>query len=328
MRGGRVNWAVDEGVASEKTRGSSPAMVVPGVPLCRDDRLLPVEQLTPVAHARCERDIGRTACVLAASEHELGKQYTPERRLIDRVKPYPFQNGYERRVKVPHGLGVCDASGDRVVQLLVVVQAALRASEACGSGGSSVEDPVAAEWRPLEVGGHGEVVGDEPVELCRGGHVALDEVDLALVACRHVAECDAAVYVLADELAGALVALVGGEDCVLAGGRPACGGRHRTGAIAVAAILPGLRIAATRARDERVVIFGSGTAGIGIADQIRALMVRDGPSEHEATRRFWCVDKQGPARRRHEGPARLPAALRTPVRGGLRLGVGGHDRSV
>jgi malate dehydrogenase (oxaloacetate-decarboxylating) len=42
-----------------------------------------------------------------------------------------------------------------------------------------------------------------------------------------------------------------------------------------------------------VVIFGSGTAGIGIADQIRALMIRDGLSEQDATRRFWCVDKQG-----------------------------------
>ncbi len=42
-----------------------------------------------------------------------------------------------------------------------------------------------------------------------------------------------------------------------------------------------------------VVIFGSGTAGIGIADQIRDVMVGDGLEEAEATRRFWCVDKQG-----------------------------------
>ena len=34
-------------------------------------------------------------------------------------------------------------------------------------------------------------------------------------------------------------------------------------------ILAGMRIAGTRPRDQRVVIFGSGTAGIGIADQIR-----------------------------------------------------------
>jgi malate dehydrogenase (oxaloacetate-decarboxylating) len=41
------------------------------------------------------------------------------------------------------------------------------------------------------------------------------------------------------------------------------------------------------------VIFGAGTAGVGIADQLRMVMVRDGLSQEEATRRVWCVDKQG-----------------------------------
>jgi malate dehydrogenase (oxaloacetate-decarboxylating) len=66
-----------------------------------------------------------------------------------------------------------------------------------------------------------------------------------------------------------------------------------TGAIAIAAILGGMRVAGTRPSEQRVVIFGAGTAGIGIADQIRAVMVRDGLSEDEAMRRFWCVDKHG-----------------------------------
>jgi malate dehydrogenase (oxaloacetate-decarboxylating) len=66
-----------------------------------------------------------------------------------------------------------------------------------------------------------------------------------------------------------------------------------TGAITVAAILAGLRVAKTRASEQRVVIFGAGTAGMGIADQIRTIMIDDGLSEEEATRRFWCVDKQG-----------------------------------
>jgi len=66
-----------------------------------------------------------------------------------------------------------------------------------------------------------------------------------------------------------------------------------TGAITLAAILAGLRVAGTRPHEQRVVIFGSGTAGIGIADQIRAVMISDGLSEEEATRRFWCVDRQG-----------------------------------
>src|ERR1700733_3270774 len=66
-----------------------------------------------------------------------------------------------------------------------------------------------------------------------------------------------------------------------------------TGAITLAAVLAGMRVAGTRPSEQRVVIFGSGTAGVGIADQIRVVMVRDGLSEDEATRRFWCVDRQG-----------------------------------
>ncbi len=66
-----------------------------------------------------------------------------------------------------------------------------------------------------------------------------------------------------------------------------------TGAITLAAILAGMRVAGTRPSEQRVVIFGAGTAGVGIADQIRAVMVRDGLSEPAATRRFWCIDKQG-----------------------------------
>src|SRR6185312_14384288 len=51
--------------------------------------------------------------------------------------------------------------------------------------------------------------------------------------------------------------------------------------------------AGSRPSDQRVVIFGAGTAGVGVADQIRAVMVDDGLREEEATRRFWCVDRQG-----------------------------------
>jgi malate dehydrogenase (oxaloacetate-decarboxylating) len=66
-----------------------------------------------------------------------------------------------------------------------------------------------------------------------------------------------------------------------------------TGAITVAAILAGLRAARSRASEQRVVIFGAGTAGMGIADQIRTILKSDGLSAQEATRRFWVVDKQG-----------------------------------
>ena len=66
-----------------------------------------------------------------------------------------------------------------------------------------------------------------------------------------------------------------------------------TGAITLAAVYTALRIAKTDLRDQRVVIFGSGTAGIGNADQIRAAMMLAGLSQEEATRQFWCVDIQG-----------------------------------
>jgi malate dehydrogenase (oxaloacetate-decarboxylating) len=66
-----------------------------------------------------------------------------------------------------------------------------------------------------------------------------------------------------------------------------------TGAITLAAILAGMRVAGSRPREQRVVIFGAGTAGVGIADQIRAVMVSDGLSVQEATEQFWLVDKQG-----------------------------------
>jgi malate dehydrogenase (oxaloacetate-decarboxylating) len=66
-----------------------------------------------------------------------------------------------------------------------------------------------------------------------------------------------------------------------------------TGAIALAAVISAVRVRGTPLRDQRVVIFGAGTAGIGVADQIRGAMVRDGLSKEEATGRFWCVDRQG-----------------------------------
>ncbi|HKD76646.1 MAG TPA: oxaloacetate-decarboxylating malate dehydrogenase, partial [Ktedonobacterales bacterium] len=63
-----------------------------------------------------------------------------------------------------------------------------------------------------------------------------------------------------------------------------------TGAITLAAIFSAVTVSGIPLREQRVVIFGSGTAGIGNADQIRAAMIADGLSEAEATRHFWCVD--------------------------------------
>jgi malate dehydrogenase (oxaloacetate-decarboxylating) len=66
-----------------------------------------------------------------------------------------------------------------------------------------------------------------------------------------------------------------------------------TGAITLAAAISAVRICGTPLRNQRVVIFGAGTAGVGIADQIRDSMVREGLSTEEASRRFWFVDRDG-----------------------------------
>src|SRR5579864_6535368 len=66
-----------------------------------------------------------------------------------------------------------------------------------------------------------------------------------------------------------------------------------TGAITLAAVVSAIRVCGTPLRNQRVVIFGAGTAGIGIADQICDAMVREGLSKEDAARRFWCVDRQG-----------------------------------
>jgi malate dehydrogenase (oxaloacetate-decarboxylating) len=66
-----------------------------------------------------------------------------------------------------------------------------------------------------------------------------------------------------------------------------------TGAIVLAATLAAVRVSGTPIRDQRIVIFGAGTAGIGIADQLRDAMVRDGLDRQTATRRIWAIDKQG-----------------------------------
>jgi malate dehydrogenase (oxaloacetate-decarboxylating) len=66
-----------------------------------------------------------------------------------------------------------------------------------------------------------------------------------------------------------------------------------TGAIALAAAISAIRVCGTTMRSQRVVIFGAGTAGVGVADKLTKAMIREGLSRAEATGRFWCVDRQG-----------------------------------
>jgi len=66
-----------------------------------------------------------------------------------------------------------------------------------------------------------------------------------------------------------------------------------TGAITLAAAISAVRVCGTPLRNQRVVILGAGTAGVGVADQLRAAMVREGLPKDDANSRFWCVDRQG-----------------------------------
>jgi malate dehydrogenase (oxaloacetate-decarboxylating) len=66
-----------------------------------------------------------------------------------------------------------------------------------------------------------------------------------------------------------------------------------TGAITLAAAASAMRICGTLLRNQRIVIFGAGIAGIGIADLMRDVMIEGGLSAEEATRRIWCVDVHG-----------------------------------
>ncbi len=66
-----------------------------------------------------------------------------------------------------------------------------------------------------------------------------------------------------------------------------------TGAITLAATLSAIKVTGVPMRQQKLVVFGAGTAGVGIADQLRDAMIRDGASEAQATGQVWLVDQQG-----------------------------------
>jgi malate dehydrogenase (oxaloacetate-decarboxylating) len=100
-----------------------------------------------------------------------------------------------------------------------------------------------------------------------------------------------------------------------------------TAAVVLAAAFSAVKAAGGRLADQRVVVHGAGTAGTGIADVLRQAMVRQGLAPEEATRRFWCLDRQGLLTDEHPGglldfqvPYARPAAE---VAGWARGGPGG-----
>ena len=76
-----------------------------------------------------------------------------------------------------------------------------------------------------------------------------------------------------------------------------------TGAVNLAAVLAAIRATGTRLSDQRVMIFGSGTAGTGIADQLLAAMTGEGMSAAQASARFWLLDRAGLITSEMPGPS-------------------------
>ncbi|MGM0239528.1 malolactic enzyme [Enterococcus sp. AZ103] len=83
-----------------------------------------------------------------------------------------------------------------------------------------------------------------------------------------------------------------------------------TGIVVLAGVLGGLNISGEKLADQRILTFGAGTAGVGIANIILDEMVRQGTPIEEARQRFYQVDKQGLLFEDTEGltPGQVPFA--------------------
>ncbi|BGP53253.1 NAD-dependent malic enzyme, mitochondrial [Rhodotorula sphaerocarpa] len=67
-----------------------------------------------------------------------------------------------------------------------------------------------------------------------------------------------------------------------------------TAAVVLAALISAVKVTKSELKDQRIVVFGFGTAGCGIADGIRtALMLEAGLTSEEARKIFWCIDRPG-----------------------------------
>ena len=66
-----------------------------------------------------------------------------------------------------------------------------------------------------------------------------------------------------------------------------------TGAVALSAILAGIKKSGLSLEDQRIIIFGAGTAGVGIAEQIYRALLKQGLTPEEAQQKFWLIDREG-----------------------------------
>ena len=66
-----------------------------------------------------------------------------------------------------------------------------------------------------------------------------------------------------------------------------------TGVVALATVLAAIRRTKSPLTEQRIMVFGAGSAGMGITYNIFKALVRSGLSETEARARIWLVDRQG-----------------------------------
>ncbi|GAB1205672.1 hypothetical protein APSETT445_004351 [Aspergillus pseudonomiae] len=67
-----------------------------------------------------------------------------------------------------------------------------------------------------------------------------------------------------------------------------------TGCVTLAALMAAFRVGNIELADVRVIIFGSGSAGTGIAKQVADTIATDtGRTKQEASAQIWCLDKPG-----------------------------------
>jgi malate dehydrogenase (oxaloacetate-decarboxylating) len=66
-----------------------------------------------------------------------------------------------------------------------------------------------------------------------------------------------------------------------------------TAAVALGTVLAAVKVTGKSLKDQQIVMVGAGSAGIGVADGLRAAMKGEGLSEQESRSHFWVVDKDG-----------------------------------
>lgn len=66
-----------------------------------------------------------------------------------------------------------------------------------------------------------------------------------------------------------------------------------TAVVTLAALLSALKITRSKLSEQRIVIYGAGSAGIGIANMLTKIIEKDGYSSTKAKKQFWLIDKEG-----------------------------------